>query len=72
MPYKIKKLPLKSEWKVYSESSGKPLSNKGLTLTNAKKQLIAVTLSEVSQAKQIPQIKKKEKRSQDKNRIIKK
>lgn len=41
MPYTIRRY--KYGWRVYSES-GTPLSNKPLTLTNAKRQKVAVTL----------------------------
>lgn len=46
MPYKIRKLPNKPLYKVYSES-GKPLSKKGLSLKKAKAQKIAASLTEL-------------------------
>ena len=46
MPYYIRKAPRRDEYKVYSKRSGRALSNKWLTLDQAKKQLIAVSLSE--------------------------
>ena len=44
MPYRIRKQPNKSLYKVYSQS-GTPLSKKGLSLAKAKKQLTAVNIS---------------------------
>lgn len=44
MPYHIRKMPKKNLYKVY-DNSGVPLSKKGLTLANAKKQIVAVYLS---------------------------
>lgn len=58
MPYKIKKLPLKPLYKVYSES-GTPLSKKGLSMTMAKRQLIAANLSNLRQEGKIPPRKMK-------------
>jgi hypothetical protein len=46
MPYRIRKLPNKKLYKVYSQS-GKPLSKKGLTLKEAQKQRTAVNLTEL-------------------------
>jgi len=46
MPYYIRKAPRRDEYKVYSKNSGRALSKKWLTLEQAKKQLIAVSLSE--------------------------
>jgi hypothetical protein len=58
MPYKIKKLPLKPLYKVYSES-GTPLSKKGLTKKMAERQLIAANLSNLRQEGKIPPRKMK-------------
>ena len=46
MPYRIRKLPNKPLYKVYSES-GTPLSKKGLSLIKAKAQKTAATLTEL-------------------------
>lgn len=43
MPYRIRKQPNKATYKVYSQD-GTPLSNKGLSLARAKKQLTAVNI----------------------------
>ncbi len=43
MPYTIRKMP--ATYKVYTDK-GKPLSKKGLSLKQARKQQIAVSLSE--------------------------
>ena len=53
MPYKIRKLPKQSLYKVYGER-GNALSKKGLSLVKAKKQLTAVNLSELRQQGRIP------------------
>ena len=45
MPYHIRKQPNQRLYKVYTEE-GRPLSKVGLPLTVAKKQLIAVSISE--------------------------
>ena len=45
MPYRIRKQPNKNLYKVYSQS-GKPLSKKGLTMKQAVKQRIAVSIAE--------------------------
>ena len=46
MPYRIRKMPKKMLFKVYSES-GTPLSRKGLTLAKAKAQKTAATLTKL-------------------------
>jgi hypothetical protein len=46
MPYKIRKLPNKPLYKVYSET-GRPLSKKGLSLKKARAQKTAATLTEL-------------------------
>ena len=51
-------MPLKEEWKVYGKS-GVPFSKKGLSLKQAKKQLVAVNLSELRQQGRLPPLKKK-------------
>ena len=53
MPYKIRKMPNKDLFKVYSES-GTPLSKKGLSKTQAEKQKTAATLSDLRQEGKIP------------------
>lgn len=53
MPYRIRKLPNQKLFKVYGKS-GVPLSNKGLSLTRAKKQKIAATLSDLRQEGRLP------------------
>lgn len=53
MPYKLRKMPLKPLYKVYSES-GTPLSKKGLSMTMAKRQLTAANLSNLRQEGRIP------------------
>lgn len=44
MPYKLRKLPGKDLYKVYSED-GKPHSKEGLTLEMAKKQMTALNIA---------------------------
>lgn len=46
-------MPMKEEWKVYGKS-GKPFSKEGLTKSMAKRQMIAVTLSELRSKGTIP------------------
>lgn len=46
MPYRIRKLPNKYLYKVY-DKAGKSLSYKGMSYKNARKQIIAVHLSNV-------------------------
>lgn len=53
MPYRLRKLPNKDLYKVYSKD-GTPLSKKGLSKTQAEKQKIAVTLSELRKEGKIP------------------
>ena len=53
MPYRIRKLPNKNLFKVYSES-GTPLSKKGLSKTMAQAQKVAATLSDLRQEGKIP------------------
>lgn len=53
MPYRIRKLPNKDLFKVYSES-GTPLSKKGLSKTQAERQKTAATLSDLRQDGKIP------------------
>jgi hypothetical protein len=53
MPYRIRKQPLQPLYKVYGKS-GNPLSKKGLSLSKAKKQKIAATLSDLRQEGRIP------------------
>ena len=53
MPYRIRKLPNKDLYKVYSEN-GTPLSKKGLSKTQAERQKTAATLSYLRKEKQIP------------------
>jgi hypothetical protein len=53
MPYKLRKMPNKDLYKVYSES-GTPLSKKGLSKTQAEKQKTAATLSDLRQEGKIP------------------
>ena len=53
MPYRIRKLPNKDLYKVYSKD-GTPLSKIGLSKTQAEKQKIAVTLSELRKEGKIP------------------
>ena len=53
MPFRIRKLPNKDLFKVYSES-GTPLSKKGLSKTAAEKQKVAATLSYLRQERKIP------------------
>lgn len=53
MPYKLRKMPNKNLYKVYSQD-GTPLSKKALSKTQAEKQKIAVTLSELRQENKIP------------------
>lgn len=45
MPYRIRKLPLKNLYKVYT-ASGRPLSKAGMPKKAAQKQLVAVSLAE--------------------------
>jgi hypothetical protein len=53
MPYRVRKMPNKDLFKVYSES-GTPLSKKGLSKTQAEKQKTAATLSDLRQEGKIP------------------
>lgn len=53
MPYRIRKLPNKPLYKVYSQS-GTPLSKKGLTKRQAERQKTAATLSDLRQEGRIP------------------
>jgi hypothetical protein len=53
MPYRLRKMPNKNLFKVYSQD-GTPLSKKGLSKTQAEKQKIAVTLSDLRQEGKIP------------------
>lgn len=58
MPYRIRKLPNKDLFKVYSQD-GTPLSKKGLSKTQAEKQKTAATLSDLRQKGKIPERGKK-------------
>jgi len=60
MPYHIRKIPNKNLYKVYNKK-GKSLSHKGLTYKNARKQIIAVHLSEVKQGRPYDVFKKTKK-----------
>lgn len=53
MPYRVRKLPNKDLYKVYSKD-GTPLSKKGLSKTMAEKQKVAATLSDLRQEGRIP------------------
>ena len=53
MPYKLRKMPNKDLYKVYSQD-GTPLSKKGLSKTQAEKQKTAATLSDLRQEGKIP------------------
>jgi hypothetical protein len=53
MPYKLRKMPNKDLYKVYSQD-GTPLSKKGLSKTQAERQKTAATLSDLRQEGRIP------------------
>ena len=53
MPYRIRKLPNKDLFKVYSQD-GTPLSKKGLSKAQAERQKTAATLSDLRQEGRIP------------------
>lgn len=53
MPYRVRKMPNKELWKVYSED-GTPLSKKGLPKNVAEKQKTAATLSYLRKEGKIP------------------
>lgn len=56
MPYRIRKLPQKSLYKVYGED-GTPHSKKGLPLSRAKKQMTALNLAHLRKIGKIPKRK---------------
>jgi hypothetical protein len=58
MPYRIRKLPNRPQYKVYGED-GTPHSKKGLSLTRAKKQLTALNLAHLRKIGKIPKRKLK-------------
>lgn len=46
MPFTIKRLPHSSLYKVFSSTTHRPLSHKGLSKRQARKQQIAVSIAE--------------------------